>query len=101
MSERNNFLRGVEEGRTSVRRGVCRVSALQRTWLPLVSSGLRGNALLLNFNSTQTSGAGMTLQPKSLVLCLRDYWLIMKVVFLHTTLNWEKTFSFYYSETAK
>ena len=32
---------------------------------------------------------------------LKDKWLIIKVVFLHTNLSWKKTFSFYYSEVAK
>lgn len=32
---------------------------------------------------------------------LKDKWLIVKVVFLHTNLSWEKMFSFYCSEVAK
>lgn len=32
---------------------------------------------------------------------LKDKWLIIKVVFFRTKLNWEKMFSFYYSDIAK
>lgn len=92
MDESNNFLLGVKEGRTSVLIGT--MLGVSTLYLDIVAINfLLGfvETLLLCSSSTQTSETKTTMQPKSpLSFVLKDKWLIIKVVILHTKLNWEK-----------
>lgn len=90
--DESNFLLGVKEGRTSFLIGT--MLGMSALYLDVIAiKFLLGfvETLLLGSSSTQTSETKTAMQPKSpLSFVLKDKWLIIKVVFLHTKLNWGK-----------